>query len=83
MNSITPIAVPSMAKKLIVASGSAAIATDDAVIKTDRIIHRPSAIVVSDCVPRATGGTDQITPSAMPSSTVSRTASIGAVGALR
>ena len=63
-----------MPRKLNVASGSAAIATADAVISTDSTIHSPSAVPTSGLNPNASGGTDQIVASEMPSITVSRTA---------
>ncbi len=64
---------PSTVRNAMVASGSAAIATDDAAIRIASTIHRPSAAAGSATGPKMNGAIDHTAPSASPSRTVSRT----------
>ena len=69
---IAAVAPPRIARKLSVASGSAAMAMADVVISNDSATHRYSAVAVSPRRPVKIGGIDQTTPSRMPSSKVWR-----------
>ena len=67
------VAVPRTPRKPIVASGRPAIATTPAVIRIVSTIHRPSTPPALAAGPNSKGATDQIAPSTMPSTTVTRT----------
>ncbi len=81
--SAVALALPSTTRKLIVASGSAAIATEEATIRIDSTIHMPFNAWASAKEPNSSGAIDQTAPSAMPSSIVSRTSRRLAVRSVR